>query len=76
MSVRLRLWQKMWLLFAAIWVAVAAIQVVTILAFSPDESEKALQPVVLAILVPAVFYGIGWLWQLISRWRELPPPEK
>ena len=60
------LWQKLWLLFAVIWVVIAAIQVGTILAFSGDP-DKAVQPVLYGIAVPAVAYLLGWLW---SRWRE------
>ena len=59
-------WQKLWLLFSVIWVVVAAIQVGTILAFSPDEPEKVLRPILLAIAVPAVTYAIAWLW---FKWR-------
>jgi len=69
------LWKKMWLLFAAIWLIVAALQAVTILAFS-EEPEKAVQPVVLGVAVPAVVYGLGLLWEAISRWRRLRPPGK
>jgi hypothetical protein len=60
------LWQKLWLLFAVIWVVVAAIQVGTILAFAGD-SDKALQPVLYGIAVPAVAYLLLWLWH---RWRS------
>ena len=60
------LWQKLWLLFAVIWVVVAAIQVGTILAFAGDP-EKALQPVLYGIAVPAVAYLLLWLWH---RWRS------
>jgi len=62
----MRLWQKLWLLFAVIWVVVAALQAATILAFS-EEQEKALQPIVLGIAVPAVLYLVGWLWE---RWKK------
>ena len=69
------LWQKLWLLFAAIWIIVAALQAGTILAVS-EEPDKALQPIVLGVAVPALLYGMGWLWEVISRWRRLPPREK
>ena len=58
------LWQKLWLLFAVIWVVVAALQVGTILAFS-GEPDKALQPVLYGVAVPAAAYLLAWLW---SRW--------
>ena len=60
------LWQKLWLLFAVIWVVVAAIQVGTILAFAGDP-DKVLQPVLYGIAVPAVTYLLLWLWH---RWRS------
>ena len=48
------LWKKHWLLFTVIWVVVSGLNAGTILAFSPDESEKALRPIVLGIAVPAL----------------------
>jgi hypothetical protein len=60
------LWQKLWLLFAVIWVVVAALQVGAILAFS-GEPDKALQPVLYGIAVPAVAYFLAWGWK---RWRS------
>jgi hypothetical protein len=60
------LWQKLWLLFSAIWVVVAALQIGTILAFSGDP-DKALQPVLYGVAVPAVAYLLLWLWH---RWRS------
>jgi len=59
-------WKKWWLLFAAIWVVVAAIQVAVILGTS-EETEKALQPAVLGVAVPAVLYFLGWLWARLRR---------
>ncbi|MGH8725280.1 MAG: hypothetical protein ACREU1_10515 [Burkholderiales bacterium] len=60
------LWKKLWLLFAAIWVVVAALQAVTILAFS-EEPEKAVQPLVLGVAVPAVLYLLGYLWERFRK---------
>ena len=39
---------------------------ITIVAFSPDEAEKAWRPVALGIAVPALAYLAGWLW---ARWK-------
>jgi len=69
------LWKKFWLLFAAIWVVVAGLQAVILLAAS-EEPEKALLPAVLGVAVPALVYALGLLWEAISRWRGSPPPEK
>lgn len=66
MAIKAALWQKMWLLFTVIWVVVAALQVGTILAFS-GEPDKALQPLLYGVAVPAAAYLLGWLW---SRWRR------
>ena len=59
------LWQKLWLLFAVIWVVVAALQVGTILAFA-DDPGKAVQPLLYGVAVPAAAYFLVWLW---FRWR-------
>jgi len=55
------LWQKLWLLFAVIWVVVSALNAFTILAFS-EEQEKALRPILLGVAVPAIAYLLAWLW--------------
>jgi hypothetical protein len=61
------LWKKLWLLFAVIWVIVAALQAITILAFSPEEKDKALQPIVFGIAVPALLYALGWAWERLRK---------
>jgi hypothetical protein len=58
------MWKKWWLLFTVIWTVVALLQAGTILALS-EEPEKALQPALLGIAVPALLYLLGWLWQKI-----------
>jgi hypothetical protein len=63
------MWRKWWLLFAVIWIVVAAIQAVTIFVFSPDERDKVLQPIGLGILVPAVLYVLG---VVVERLRKKP----
>jgi cyanate permease len=60
-------WQKWWLLFAVMWGVVAAIQVGVILGVS-EEPEKAWQPALLGVAVPAALYLVMWLWnRFISR---------
>lgn len=62
------LWKKLWLLFSVIWVIVASLQVLTILAFGEEiEHEKAFRPLLFGIAVPAAVYAVGWLWE---RWRK------
>ena len=61
------LWKKLWLLFAVIWVVIAGLNAATILAFSPDEREKALQPIFFGLAVPALLYVLLWAW---FRWRS------
>jgi hypothetical protein len=60
------MWRKWWLLFAVIWVVVAAIQVAVILATS-EEPEKAFQPLVLGIAVPGILYILGWVVERLKR---------
>jgi len=68
----MRQWQKWWLLFAAIWVVVAALQVVLILATS-EEPDKALQPLLLGVGVPAALYALMWAWVRITSRVRRPP---
>ena len=58
-------WKSWCLLFSVIWFVVAAIQVGVILGTS-EEPEKAWQPAFLGVLVPAVAYAIGWIWQRLK----------
>lgn len=71
----LRLWQRIWILFAVIWVVVAGLNIATILAFS-EESEwsKAVGPGLLAVGVPALLYLVGLGWQAWKR-RSGSEPE-
>ena len=60
----MKLWQKLWLLFTVIWVVVSALNAFTILAFSEGaEQEKAIRPILLGVVVPAVLYVIGFAWE-------------
>lgn len=63
-------WRKIWMLFTVIWVVVAGLNVFTIIAFSDEQQDKALQPLVLLVAVPALLYGAGLLWQWIKRRRS------
>lgn len=61
------LWKRLWLLFTVIWVVVALLNVVTILAFAEElEREKALTPLFFAVAVPALLFLLGWLWE---QWK-------
>jgi hypothetical protein len=66
----LPLWKKFWLLFAVIWAFLGLLQSATIFLLS-DEPEKGWRPLVLAIVVPALVYGVLWVWQRLRR-----PPAK
>ena len=59
-------WRKLWLLFTVIWVVVSALNAGTILAFS-EEPQKAAQPIILGVGVPALLYLVGWTWQRVRR---------
>jgi hypothetical protein len=60
------MWRKWWLLFSVIWIVVAAIQVAVILGTS-EETDKALQPFLLGIAVPAALYALGWVVERLRR---------
>jgi hypothetical protein len=63
----LPLWKRLWILFTVIWVVVAALNAGTILAFSEDESQKAVKPIVIGLLVPALLYLVLLVWQKLRR---------
>ena len=60
------MWRKWWLLFSVIWFVVAAIQVAVILGTS-EETDKAFQPFILGIAVPAALYALGWVVERLRR---------
>lgn len=59
-------WRKWWLLFSVIWAVVASMQVALILATS-EEPEKALQPALFGVAVPAALYLIGWIRERLRK---------
>jgi hypothetical protein len=61
------LWKRFWLLGSAIWVLVCVLNAATILAFSEGEEAKALQPLLLALAVPALLYAGLWLYFRLRR---------
>ena len=64
----MKLWKKLWLLFAVIWVIVAGLNVMSILAFGDEvEPQKALWPAFFGFLVPAAAYGLGWVWEKLTK---------
>ena len=61
------LWRRFWLLGSGIWVVVCLLNAFSILAFSEGEEGKALQPLLLAVAVPAIAYAALWIF---FRWRS------
>lgn len=61
------LWKRFWLLATVIWVVVCVLNAATIVAFSEGEEGKALQPLVLALAVPAIAYAALWLYFRLRR---------
>jgi hypothetical protein len=59
-------WRRWWLLFTVIWVVVAGIQVALILLTS-EEPQRAVQPAILAVAVPAVLYLLGLVVERVRR---------
>lgn len=55
-------WQRFWVLLSAIWALVCLLNAFTILAFSEGEGAKAVQPIVLALAVPALAYAALWAY--------------
>lgn len=62
------LWKRFWLLFSVMWVVVAGLHVATILAFSDEiEHGRAAWSALFGVLVPAVLYGVGWIWEKLRK---------
>jgi len=61
------LWKRFWLLLSGIWVLVCLLNAFTIIAFSEGEAEKAWQPILLAVVVPALGYAIAWGYFRLRR---------
>lgn len=61
------LWKRFWLLGSAIWAFVCVLNAATIVAFSEGEGAKAVQPLVLAVAVPAALYALLWLYFRLRR---------
>jgi hypothetical protein len=67
-NVAAALWKKFWLLFTAIWVAVSLLHVLTLVMLGDEVPRERLEMLLLAtILVPAVLYSAGWLWERLRR---------
>jgi len=64
----MQLWQRLWLLFSVIWVVVATINAVTIIAFADEvEQGKAAWPIGFGVAVPAAAYLLLWTWFRLRR---------
>jgi hypothetical protein len=62
------LWQRFWLLSTVIWVVVCVLSAATILFFGEaEEASKAIQPIALAVAVPALAYAIAWAYFRLRR---------
>jgi anaerobic C4-dicarboxylate transporter len=61
------LWKRFWLLGSAIWVLVCVLNAATILAFGEGAAAKAVQPIALALAVPAALYGALWAYFRLRR---------
>ena len=65
------LWKKFWLLFTVMWVVVAALHVVTILATADEiEHPRAQWSALFGVLVPAVAYAAGWVWEKVTKGKK------
>jgi membrane protein DedA with SNARE-associated domain len=64
-------WKKLWVLFTVIWVVVTGLNAFTILAFSDEQQQKALQPLILLVAVPAVLYALGCAWDWVRRKKKI-----
>jgi hypothetical protein len=62
------MWKRFWILFTAIWVFVALLNVLTTLAFAEEIPPDRLPTLLaVAIVVPAALYAVGWLRDRLRR---------
>lgn len=62
------LWKRFWILFTAIWVFVALLNALTVLAFAEEiPSDRLATLLVAAVGVPAALYAAGWLRERLRR---------
>jgi hypothetical protein len=66
------LWKRLWVLFTVIWVVVTGLQAATILAVGEEPPEKALRPIVLGLVVPALAYLLLWAWTRLRKRGQDP----
>lgn len=65
------LWKRFWLLFSVMWVVVAALHAGTILATSDEvEHGRAWNSAAFGVLVPAVAYLAGWIWEKFTQEKK------
>ena len=62
----MKLWQKLWLLFTVIWVALSLLNLGIMFAAGESEPDRAATLAVLAVAVPAALYLAAWAW---NAWR-------
>ncbi len=62
----MKLWQRLWLLFSVIWVALSLLNLGIMFAADEAEPDKAATLSVLTLAVPAALYLAGWGW---NAWR-------
>lgn len=62
----LALWQRLWLLFTVIWVALSLLNLGIMFAAGESQPDKALTLAVLTVAVPAALYLVAWAW---NAWR-------
>lgn len=64
-------WKRFWILFTAIWLLIALMNVATVFAFGEKvDAAKLLQQLAVAILVPAAFYAVGALRDHLRKRRR------
>jgi len=69
-------WKRFWILFSAIWLLIALMNVATVFAFGEKvDVAKLQQQLAVVVLVPAALYAIGMLRDRLRK-RGRPPATK
>ncbi len=67
------IWKRFWILFTAIWLLIALMNMATVFVFAEKvDAARLLQQVIVVVLVPAALYAVGALRDHVRR-RGRPP---
>ena len=66
-------WKRFWILFTAIWLLIAFMNIATVFAFGEKfDAARLLQQLAVVVFVPAVLYAVGALRDYLRKRGRQP----